>query len=214
MMLDNELLTQAEYDERRNAILASLLSSRAQVTVVNQKERHSELAEESCRSHPRRPLARARFLGKLGMTFFFIRLLVRGHLRGLSTDYFTQCTTAADTTLLLRAEALLRQARTQFPDSVLNHDNLNLSENFGSRPSLALLGKELYRLISAANGTALVIVDHSCGAADLGGNTISTKLEISPVGGRGNTNTYKRHPAPARKKKVAAPLQSCPAAER
>ena len=58
---------------------ASCLSSRAQVTVVNQKERHSELAEESCRSHPRRPLARARFLGKLGMTFFFIRLLVRGH---------------------------------------------------------------------------------------------------------------------------------------
>ena len=56
------------------------LSSRAQVTVVNQKERHSELAEESRRSHPRRPLARARFPGKLGMTFFFIRLLVRGHL--------------------------------------------------------------------------------------------------------------------------------------
>ena len=125
-----------------------------------------------------------------------------------------QCTIAADTTLLLRAEALLRQARTQFPDSVLNHDNLNLPENFGSRPSPALLGEELYRLVSAANGTALVIVDHSCGAADLGGNTISTKLEISPVGGRGNTNTYKRHPAPARKKQVAAPLQSCPAAER
>ena len=57
-----------------------LLSSRAQVTVVKQKERHSELAEESCRSHPRRLLARARFLGKLGMTFFFTRLLVRGHL--------------------------------------------------------------------------------------------------------------------------------------
>ena len=57
-----------------------VLSSRAQVTVVNQKERHSELAGESRRVHPRRPLARARFLGKLGMTFFFIRLLVRGHL--------------------------------------------------------------------------------------------------------------------------------------
>ena len=72
-----------------------------------------------------------------------------------------QCTTAADTTLLLRAEALLRQARTQFPDSVLNHDNLDLPKNFGPRPSLALLGEELYRLVSAANGTALVIVDHS-----------------------------------------------------
>jgi hypothetical protein len=117
-------------------------------------------------------------------------------------------------TLLLRAEALLRQARTQFPDSVLNHDNLNLPENFGPRPSLALLGKELYRLVSAANGTALVIVDHSCGGTNLGGSTISTKLEISPVGGRGNTNTYKRRPAPAWKKQVAAPLQSCPAAER
>ena len=56
------------------------LSNRAQVTVVNQKERYSELVEESCRSHPRHPLARARFLGKLGMTFFFIRLLMRGHL--------------------------------------------------------------------------------------------------------------------------------------
>ena len=63
---------------------APALSSRAQVIVVNQKERHSEFAEESCRSHPRRPLARARFLGKLGMTFFFIRLLMRGHLRRFS----------------------------------------------------------------------------------------------------------------------------------
>ena len=97
---------------------------------------------------------------------------------------------------------------------MLNHDNLDLPKNFGPRPSLALLGEELYRLVSAANSTALVIVDHSCGTADLGGNTISIKLEISPVGGRGNTNTYKRHPAPARKKQVAAPLQSCPAAER
>ena len=56
-----------------------LLRSRAQVPVVNQKERHSELAEESGRSHPRRPLAQARFLGTLGMTFFFIRVLRRGH---------------------------------------------------------------------------------------------------------------------------------------
>ena len=97
---------------------------------------------------------------------------------------------------------------------MLNHDNLNLPENFGTRPSLALLSKELYRLVSAANGTALVIVDHSCGGTDLGGSTISTKLEISQVDGRGNTNTCKRRPAPARKKQVAAPLQSCPAAER
>lgn len=76
----------------------------------------------------------------------------------------------------------------------------------------------------AANGTALVIADHSCGGTDLGDNAISTKpdgswyledadgecsvvvsvsatkLEISPVGGRGNTNTYKRRPAPVRKK--------------
>ena len=67
-------------NETVSADFVQPLSSRAQVTVVNQKERHSELAEESCRSHPRRPLARARFLGKLGMTFFFIRLLMRGHL--------------------------------------------------------------------------------------------------------------------------------------
>ena len=73
---------------------------------------------------------------------------------------------------------------------MLNHDNLNLSENFGPRPSLALLGEELYRLVSAANGTALVIVDHSCVGIDLGSSTISTKLEISPVGGRSNTNTF------------------------
>ena len=83
---------------------------------------------------------------------------------------------------------------------MLNHDNLILSENFGPRPSLALLGGELCRLVSAANGTALVIVDHSCGGTDLGGSTISTKLKISPVGGRGNTNTYTRRLAPARKK--------------
>ena len=63
-----------------NVTVRKTLSSRAQVTVVNQKERHSELAEESRRSHPRRLLARMRFLGKLGMTFFFIRLLTRGHL--------------------------------------------------------------------------------------------------------------------------------------
>ena len=80
---------------------------------------------------------------------------------------------------------------------MLNHDNLNLSENFGSRPSSALLGEELYRLVSAANATALVIVDHSCGGTDLGGSIISTKLETSLVGGRGNTNTCKRRPAPA-----------------
>ena len=66
---------------------------------------------------------------------------------------------------------------------MLNHDNLNLPENFGPRLSLALLSEELYRLVSAANGTALVIVDHSCGGTDLSGSTISTKLEISPVGG-------------------------------
>ena len=57
---------------------------------------------------------------------------------------------------------------------MLNHDNLNLPKNFGPRPSLALLGEELYRLVSAANGTALVIVDHSCGGTDLGGITIAT----------------------------------------
>ena len=62
-------------------MLPVLLSSRAQVTVVNQKERHSELAEESRRSHPRRLLARVRFLGKLRMTFFLI-------------DYGYMCATA------------------------------------------------------------------------------------------------------------------------
>ena len=58
---------------------AFLLSGDAQVTLVNRKERHSELAEESRPVHPRRRLARARFLGKLGMTGCFIRLLLHDY---------------------------------------------------------------------------------------------------------------------------------------
>ncbi len=72
--------------------------------------------------------------------------------------------------------------------------------------------------------TAKDVSSHSCGGTDLGGTRISTKpdgswyvldkdgecsvvvlvtakrLEMSPVGGRGNTLVYKRCPASARKK--------------
>ena len=59
-----------------------VLSSRAEVTVVCQTARHSELAEESRSRQQAARMNRARFLGKLGMTFFFIRLLVRDNLDG------------------------------------------------------------------------------------------------------------------------------------
>ncbi len=68
----------------------------------------------------------------------------------------------------------------------------------------------------AANGTALVIADRSCEGGKSNGSwyleegggefcsvvvsVSATKLEISPVGGHGNTNVYKRRQAPARKK--------------
>ena len=61
----------------------TVLSSRAEVTVVYQTARHSELAEESGSRQQAARMNRARFLGKLGMTFFFIRLLVRDYLNGL-----------------------------------------------------------------------------------------------------------------------------------
>ena len=54
-------------------------SSRAEVTVC-QTARHSELAEESRSRQQAARMNRARFLGKLGMTFFFIQLLVRDYL--------------------------------------------------------------------------------------------------------------------------------------
>ena len=56
------------------------VSSRAEVTVVCQTARHSELAEESRSRQQAALMNRARFLGKLGMTFFFVRLLMHGHL--------------------------------------------------------------------------------------------------------------------------------------
>ena len=57
--------------------------------------------------------------------------------------------TAADTALLLLAENVLKQARTQFPDSVFGYNRRALPETFGSHPSLGLLREELYRLVAA-----------------------------------------------------------------
>ncbi|WP_188560867.1 hypothetical protein [Hymenobacter frigidus] len=71
---------------RSRSISTAQLSSRAEVTVVCQKERHSELAEESRSRQQAARMNRARFLGKLGMTFFFIRLLVRDYLIRFSIE--------------------------------------------------------------------------------------------------------------------------------
>ena len=59
----------------------SYLSSRAEVTVVCQTARHSALAGESRSRQQAARMNRARFPGKLGMTFFFVRLLVRDYLK-------------------------------------------------------------------------------------------------------------------------------------
>ena len=62
--------------------LFHLLSSRGEVPVACQTARHSELAEESRSRQQAARMNRARFLGKLGMTPFFIRLLLRNCLNG------------------------------------------------------------------------------------------------------------------------------------
>ncbi len=70
--------------------------------------------------------------------------------------------TAADTTLLLRAETVLNQARVQFPDSVLNLDRKQLPKIFGPHPSVALLRAELYRLVATkyADESAAMTTDN------------------------------------------------------
>ena len=51
--------------------------------------------------------------------------------------------------LFRSAENVLKQARTQFPDSVFGHNRRALPETFGPHPSLGLLREELYRLVAA-----------------------------------------------------------------
>ena len=77
--LQDGLSTKVNYKIRPLCLIR--LSSRAEVTVVCQTARHSELAEESRLRQQAARMNRARFLGKLGMTFFFIQLLVRDYLK-------------------------------------------------------------------------------------------------------------------------------------
>lgn len=69
----------------------------------------------------------------------------------LQTIAYELVLTAADTTLLLLAETVLGQARSQFPDSVFNRATGILPETFGPNPSIGLLREELYRLVSVEN---------------------------------------------------------------